>query len=159
MLRNNFLLLLFLGMFFSACTPSKDSYIKKVTNDFETSGFLTDNIFQVTCSVELQPNDLKLFVGELSKKKSQKLGESFAESNLRSRLLQGCQEEALLVLAQNRLAMEKKSSVAAQEIKHLFQEFLPGVIVFETLKNTQLFAAYRIEKKNLILLVSKIKIK
>lgn len=169
MLRNTFLLLFLWGSFFLfACTPSQDGYIKKVINDFTTEGFLTHDIFQVVCSVELQPNELDFFMGQLSAKNSKqipRLNKSFAQTSVRSRLLQQCQNKTLVLLAQNRLAMEKKSSTSfsvlekEKKIQHLFKTFLPGKIVFEEIKDAKLVVAYRIEKPNLIALVNKVKIK
>lgn len=138
----------------SSCSFGGEGFLQEVKKDFESEGFITHDIFQVVCSVPLHPKESDLLWGDVSQVEY----DSTFMKALQKELREKCRQQTLLSLAKNWLVMKKKAIENAHEIVYAFRPFLTGRIVFEEIKEQCFVGVYRVEKKNLIFAINKIKI-
>lgn len=149
-----YLVLFFFFFFLFSCSAYQDAYLQKAQVDFHSSGFLTYDIFQAVCTLELSGEELVALAGAVSLHENTGTDNSFLFVSLRKRFVEQCREQALQILVQERLRMEKdKVDVSEESLKLLrshLQKFFPGKLVYESREAKMLYGVYRLQKKNLI---------
>lgn len=130
---------------FFSCTISKQNAIRETILDFTHRGYLSSNIFQVSCS-SIITQARKAILEECRKKMCQALAENYVKNEM---IEQSKFNKELAKVNPNDVSFEWTKN-QNQKLKKHFAVFFPGYIVKERMVSKKIEFIYRIEKENLL---------